>query len=90
MAQGPYRMNAPNTVKISKGNIKNMGGLPKGANMVGQQTQAQFQQQSQMLPAQSGRMMVVPPSSQLQSLGHGIGISTPGSFAIIDNSGQTG
>lgn len=30
-------------------------------------------------------MMVVPPSSQLQSLGHGININTPGSFTIIDN-----
>lgn len=88
-------MNPPNTVKISKSNIKNMGGLPKGAtsSLVAQQQTAQAQlhiqqQQSQLLPAQSGRMMVVPPSTQLQSLGHGLNISTPGSFAIIENGQQ--
>jgi hypothetical protein len=39
-------MNAPNTVKISKSNIKNMGGLPKAAANLGQQAQASYQQQS--------------------------------------------
>ena len=52
-------MNPPNTVKISKSNLKNMGGLPKAAPNIGQQTSASYQQQSQLLPAQSGRMMVV-------------------------------
>lgn len=73
-----HRLNPPNTVKLSKNNIKNLGALPKAVSNLGQQTLTMFQQQQQVITSQSGRMMLMQPNN-------GIGMATPGGFTILAN-----
>jgi hypothetical protein len=42
MNPSPYRLNPPNTVKLSKNNVKNMGVLPKAAPNIGPQPATQY------------------------------------------------